>query len=418
MRRWMIALALLAGQQAHAEDWLRFRGPNGTGTADDPAVPLKWTEKNILWKTAIPGKGYSSPIVVKGKVILQNSTPDDKARELSCFDEATGKLLWSKTLEGGAAKTHAKNSPASSTPASDGTSVFAAFWDGSDQWLGSWDLDGKPRWKISLGGFASQHGAGMSPVVHGGKVFVNNDQDGKAEIQAYNAADGKLAWKKARAPFRACYSTPFFTPVDGKPALVVASTAGITAYDPDTGSEKWAWEWKFASSPLRTVASPIEHQGLIYAASGDGGGDRSFVVIDPMSKGKPELVWEMANKAKKGPAAEKTSTPYVPTMLAHDGHIFWVTDQGLAACLDAKTGKLRWSERVGSGGISASPVLLNGHVLGVTEDGTVFAFKAAAEFEQVLKFKLNETTLASPAVADGKVFLRTAKHLIAVGTPK
>lgn len=310
-----LAVALIAAgaAAASAADWPRFRGPNGTGAGPDTGFPVKFSAtENLLWKAAIPGSGASSPIVSAGKVFVQSASPDGRERFLICLDAKDGKEAWRRAIPGGAAKTHKKNTLASSTPAADGRSVYAVFWDGESITVHAFDFAGKPLWNRSLGGFKSQHGAGESPVVHGGKVFVNHDQDGAARLVALDAATGAVAWEQTRKAYRACYSTPFLHKrADGTEELIVASTAGIAGHDPAGGRQNWVWNWDWSAGgrPLRTVGSPVAAEGLIFLSSGDGAGDRAMVAVkadgatgDVSGTAK---VWE-----------NRKSFPYVPSMLA------------------------------------------------------------------------------------------------------
>ena len=408
----VVVLAVVAASAPlQAADWPRFRGPNGTGIADDKTIPAKWTAKNMLWTTEVPGKGHSSPIISKGKVFLQSASNDSKERYLVCVDAASGTIDWSKNVPGNPAKTHPKNSLSSCTPAADGERVYAIFWDGSDLLLTAYDFEGNQKWKQDLGSFASQHGAGMSPMLVGDKVIVNKDQDGAAELLAFDAKSGNPVWKKKRDPERACYSTPFLLEkTDAGPELLVVSTGGVTAYDPKDGSEIWNLVWKFDNMRLRTVASPIEHQGMIFAVAGDGSGERNMIAVKAGGNGdvtSKNLVWQ-----------KKKYTPYVPTPLAKDGMLFWVTDkENVAFCVDAKSGNEIWKERLGGGGdVSASPVMIDGKIFVINENGTVFVFAAAKTFDLLGKNELKERVFASPAVANGRLYVRGAKHLFCIGT--
>src|SRR5262249_41249939 len=156
-----------------------FRGPNGTGIAADKDVPVRWTaEEGVLWKVRVPGVGHSSPVVWGGRLFLQSASADGKERWLVCLAADTGKPPWTRAAPGTTARIHPLNSLASSTPAVDGERVYAVFWDGKDISLSAFDFQGKHLWKTDLGEFKGQHGVGMSPVVHDGRVFLNNDQDG------------------------------------------------------------------------------------------------------------------------------------------------------------------------------------------------------------------------------------------------
>ena len=238
-------LGALIGSTAIASDWPRFRGPNGRGESSDAGVPVEIGEaKNVLWKVEMPGSGNSSPIVSSGRIYLQSAGHDGRERSLICLDLANGHTLWSQTAPGGPAKTHPKNTLASCSAAVDGGRVYMPFWDGKNLSVAAFDSDGRHAWTTELGEFNSQHGAGHSPIVVGSNVILANDQDGLAEVVALDAQTGVVVWKKARHPFRASYSTPILVERAGHdPELVVASTQGITGYDPATGDERWNWQW-------------------------------------------------------------------------------------------------------------------------------------------------------------------------------
>jgi outer membrane protein assembly factor BamB len=392
---------------ALAADWPRFRGPNGTGAATDKRIPVQWSAEDVLWKVPI-GAGHSSPIVTGGRIFLQSANRDE--RLLVCVDANSGKTIWSKAVPGGEGHTHEKNSHASSTPATDGKQVYAVFWNGKEVSLFAYTINGKLAWKRNLGPFKSQHGPGFSPIVHDGLVIVNNDQDGSAVLKAFEAKTGKPAWEAKRKAFRACYSTPFISEGPGGNQLIVASTAGITAYDPKDATVLWTYEWAFSGMPLRTVGSAIEADGKVFAASGDGRGDRHLIAVKQGGKGdvtKTNLVWE-----------KTAGTPYVPTLLAHNKHLFAVTDQGFAVCYAAKDGKEIWRRRLGKQ-ISASPILINGNVYSPDERGDVFIFEATPKgFKLTAKKSIGEPIYASPAVADGRLIIRGDKHLFCIGKKK
>jgi outer membrane protein assembly factor BamB len=394
---------------ATAGNWPRFRGPNGTGVADDPNVPVQWTDQNILWKTALPGIGKSSPIVWDDRLFIESAPADGKQRLLLCVDVPTGKIRWTRSVPGSLVRTHKFNTLASPTPATDGKRVYALFWDGKDIALHAFDLDGNPVWRTGLGAFTSQHGAGHSPILCDGKVILANDQDGSAAVVALDAETGKVAWQVKRQAFRTCYSTPFLldNAADG-PELIVASTAGITGYDPKTGTENWHWHWAFTGMALRTVASPIAGAGLLFANSGDGSGLRHTVAIRAGSKGedtKNNLAWE-----------QKHDVPYVPCFLTRGDYLYSVTDEGIAWCRAARTGAKVWNERLG-GDVSASPLLIDGKVYAFGEDGDVYVFAAEPTYQLLAKNSIGESIAATPAVADGRLFVRGKDHLFCIGKP-
>ncbi len=408
-RIFVFLLALIgATQVASAADWPRFRGPNGTGVVDGTLPPID--PKQPHWKVAIPGKGNGSPIVVTDKVFLQSTSEDSKKRVLYCLDLASGKTLWTRDVPGRTLipkkdGLHAKNSPASSTPASDGKSVFSIFWDGDDLSLNAFDLDGSALWAKSLGGFKSQHGAALSPTVHNGKVFVNIDQDRSAVVMAFDAKDGSKVWQAEREGHLASYTTPQLLERAGKPVqLIVASTTGVDSYNPDTGSVNWHYtiSWPDAKK-LRMIGCPVFVDDLIVCYTGEGGNSRYMVAIKPESSG------DISNTAKVWDV--KKQCPYVPSMLTRDGNLFWIHDDGRAGCTEAKTGKVLWEETLFSSPATASPILVGKQILAISEMGQCAILTASPEYDLTQKIELREKVFASPALANGKLLIRTDKHL-------
>ena len=389
-----------------AENWPRFRGPNGEGIAKDKGVPVEWTERDgVAWKTALPGVGHSSPVIWGDRIFLQSAAANQ--RLLLCLRVGNGEISWTHAEKGNKAHINDKNSYASSTPATDGKRVFAVFWDGGEISLHAFDFDGKPLWKRALGAFKSQHGPGMSPMVFEDRVIVVNDQDGSATLLAFDVRDGTPAWQAPRPYYRACYSTPFVLERPKEPPeLIVASTAGLTSYDPRTGKEYWSWAWKFDAMALRTVASPVHGQNIILANSGDGTGPRHTVAVKLDGSGKetkPTLAWQ-----------NKRDFPYVPCLLVQDDFVYSVTDSGIAGCQELKTGKEVWRERLDCT-VTASPILIDGKIYAVSDSGEVYVFEAAPSFKLLGKSGIGESVSASPAVADNRMFIRGDKHLFCIG---
>jgi outer membrane protein assembly factor BamB len=409
----ILLLALVcSADPASAGSWPRFRGPNGTGLAADKDIPVQWSDKEgVLWKTAIPGLGNSSPIVWNDRIFLQSATEDGKQRLLLCLKVTDGKILWSQPVPSSKAHINAKNSWASSTCATDGERVYTVFWDGTNVSVDGFDFEGKHLWTRDLGRFTSQHGPGTSPIVYQDKVFIANDQDGAAVVYALDARDGKIIWQAPRSPFRACYSVPFLLEKPGQPTeVIVASTAGITSYDPNNGSEKWSYKWTFNGMALRTVASPLHSDGLIFANSGDGSGARHTIAVKVGSTGDvsgSNLAWEWK---------KNQPFPYVPTMLSWGDHLYFVSDNGEAGCAVAKSGDLVWTKKLGTG-VTASPVLIDGKIYVISEDGVVYVYPAATSFNLLAKNPLGEPVSASPAVADNRLFIRGKTHLFCIGKP-
>jgi len=404
-------LALLLSLTLSGADWPRFRGPNGTGIAEG-TLP-KIDAKAALWKVPIPGKGHSSPIIAGGKLFVQSATDDGTKRLVFCLDAATGKEIWKKELFGKKAHTHDLNSLSSSTPAADGERVYCVSWDGNSLSLITFDTTGKELWQQPLGGFVSQHGPGHSPMVYNGIVFVSVDEDadkgGKAMLFAFDAKTGEKKWAVPRKPYRASYSTPFIIERPGKPAeLVMGTTTAVTGYEPATGKVLWshAIDWEAGTMPLRVVGSPVYANGVIVCYCGDGGGARYAIAIDPDAK-QPAKVWEV----KKGP------TPYVPCMIARGELLFWIADNNIPCCAEARTGKMYWDEeRLIVKQVTASPILVGNEILILTENGKAFVLKADKKYELLREEDLGESVSASPAMADGKLYIRGMNNLYCFGT--
>ncbi len=391
-----------------ASDWPRFRGPNGTGVSTDSDVPIKFgEEKNLQWKIALPGTGNSSPIVSKQRIFLQSASDDGSERMVLCLDLANGNTLWTERAPGGKGRTHVNNSLASSTAAADGSRVFVSFWDGHNLSVAGYDYGGKNLWTRELGAFTSQHGAGHSPIVVGDKVILANDQDGSAAVVALDAANGTIAWKKTRPAHRACYSTPILLEQPGaEPELLVASTFGFTAYDPNNGSERWTWNWTTNDRRLRMVGSPVLGQGQIFLCTGDGKGDRQTVAVNLNGDASTaSIAWE----------ERKLHLPYVPCVLTRGEFLYFVNDAGMAACFVAKTGENVWLNRLGGGNLTASPVLVDDRIYAFTENGSAYVLAADPTFKVLASSKLEEGVMASPAVADGRLLVRSRHHLYSFG---
>lgn len=405
-----------------AADWPRFRGPNGFGVAEGPLPTID--PKAPTWKVAIPGKGAGSPIVVKGKLFLQTSANDGMTRTLLCLDPKTGTTIWAKDVPGepipklqpkqprpkDQSGLHTKNTMASSTPASDGELVYCVWWDGKALSLMAYDFDGNVKWQQALGRYASEHGAGHSPAVINGKVYVNFDQDGSAVVYAFDAKTGSKAWSEERPANRACYTTPFLLEQPGQPAvLLIASTTGIDGYDPNTGKVVWHFtiNWADPNKKLRMIGAPLYADGMLICYTGEGGVGRYMLAIKPGGKGdisSTAKVWDINKQC-----------PYVPSMLVKGEHLYWVHDDGRALCAELKTGKVLWEETLFGSGVSSSPILFGDKILAISEKGQIAILKADKTYEIPTKVDLGETVFATPAVADGRVYIRGSNSLFCFG---
>ena len=417
MRRFLLILpvALTLSLSLPAGDWPRFHGPNGQGIADG-TLP-KIDAKAPLWKVEVPGsKGVGSPVVTAGKVYLQAASTDGAKRTLLCYDAATGKPLWAKDQAGHTAGTHNKNTLASSTPACDDQNVYCVWWDGEAVSLHAYDLvSGEPKWSQPIGPYKSQHGVGHSPAVYKGKVFLNFDQDDKAVMVALDAKTGKPAWSADRPPGKqACYSTPVILEQPGKPAgVVVLSTYAVDSYDPNTGKVLWHYkiEWPKGVQVLRSVGGPTFAGGLVLGSFGQGGGKGERYMVAVKTDGSGDVTaggmgWELRSNA-----------PYVPSLLVKGDHVYWVFDFGSVYCAKAKTGEVvKTADRLyGGSEVTSSPILVGDKMLTISERGRVVVIKATPELDVESQTEIGEGVFATPAFADGRLYVRGFTHLYCFG---
>lgn len=407
----VLAGLLAQAPAAQADNWPRFRGPNGTGIATNQNIPVQWGKEHFHWQIALPGTGNSSPVIWDDYMFLQTASKDAAQRSLLCLDAKTGKTKWSKSIPGGIAVINKLNTHASSTPATDGERVYTCFWDGKELVMVAYDFTGKELWVRNLGGHVSQHGAGASPILYENKVIFLNDQDGKAALIALDNKTGNTVWEAPRPFYRACYGAPFIWERKGAgKELVVVTTHEITGYNPDTGKENWRWAWKHTTKmPLRVTASPIFAGNMIFGCSGDGNGDRCMVAVDIHGNGKSaegELAW-----------TNKKDFPYVPCLLAHGEHLYFMNDLGLGGCYEMKTGKKVWFKRVSETKVTSSPVLIDGKIYAADESGEVYVLAASPKFEILARNSLGEQVLSTPAVAHQRLYIRGKTHLFCIGQP-
>jgi outer membrane protein assembly factor BamB len=388
---------------AAAENWPEFRGPTGQGHYAGKSLPLEWgPATNVVWKQAIPGKGWSSPIVQDGRVYLTAAVavPGSKTGDLSldalCVDAAKGTILWQTRvfLQDGAKapKIHNKNSHASPTPLSDGKRLYVHF---GHQGTACLDLAGKVLWRSKEFGYAPVHGNGGSPALVDGRLVVSCDGGDKQFVAALETASGKLAWKtdrRSEALKRFSFSTPLAISADGQRQIISAGSDLVAAYAPDDGKELWRVKYTGYS----VIPRPVFGHGLIFMSTGY---DRPTVIAIKVDGPRSDIVWTIVKGA-----------PHAPSPLLVGDELYLVSDQGIASCVDARTGNVHWQERIG-GQFSASPLYADGRIYLQSEDGVTTVLKASATFEQLAQSKLDERTFASYAVADGAIYLRSEGHL-------
>lgn len=402
-----LAVAACLATVALAADWPEFRGPTGQGHLPAGKLPTVWgPETNVVWKETIPGSGWSSPSVVAGRVFLTSAVeadargPGDLDLTALCLDAKSGKKLWQTTVfqQNGktAPKIHSKNSHASPTPLVHDGRVYVHFGHMGTACL---DTNGKILWKNNSIVYAPVHGNGGTPTLVGNALIFSCDGSDKRFVIALNKDDGKQLWKTDR-PIRATkgfsFSTPLAIEVNGRTLVVSPGSDIVTAHDVRTGEEVWHVRYTGYS----VIPRPVYGHGMVYLSTSY---DRpSLLAIRVDGKGDvtdTHVAWKLTKHA-----------PHTPSPLLVGDELYVVSDAGFASCLDAKSGEVHWQERLG-GNYSASPIYADGKVYFQSEQGVGTVVKAGKTFEVLARHDMKERTLASYAVADGALFLRTATHL-------
>lgn len=416
-----VALLLCLTMPTQAENWPGWRGPRGDGTSSDSRVPAEWdgaTGHNVRWKVAIPGEGYSCPIVWDNQIFLGSCLPDTKERVLISLDRATGSPLWQKTiLTGRLESKHALNSYASGTPATDGELVYIAFLEVDDKQVpapnvggkrlihpgrmvvAAYDFAGNQKWIERPGDFVSAHGFCSNPVIYRDKVIVNGDHDGDSYIVALDKKTGKTLWKTPRRHKTRSYCTPLLREVDGQMQLVLCGSLCVASFNPDNGKPIWNSE-----GPTQQFVASVVYDGENFFAAG-GFPTHHVVAIKPGGRGdvtKSHMSWETTQVKS-----------YVPSPVLVGDYLLVADDRGTANCFNRKTGDRHWQTRMGKH-FSASLLAVNGFAWFIADDGIVKLVKPGRKPEVVHTNKLGENTYSSPAIADGQVFIRGEKHLFCI----
>jgi len=400
-------LILVFASAAAAQEWTRFRGPNGAGQSDATSIPVSWGENEHLWKVKLPGIGHSSPVLWGERIFLTSADANNGTQFVMCLSAADGSKQWTQEFPSKTHKIHTQNSLASSTPVVDEQHVYCAWATPEEFSVAALAHDGKQVWRANLGPFVSQHGFGTSPIIYGDLLIITNDQDADSFLIALDKSSGQTRWKIPRKVLdkqNASYAAPcIYQPSGGPAELIVCSWAhGVSSIDPKNGQTNWQAE----VLERRPVGSPILVDGLILANCGEGSGNNSVVAVRPGNANgrEAELVYKV----------DRTSAPYVPSMIAHGSLVFLWGDRGVVTCIDAQSGKQHWQKRVG-GNYSSSPVRVADRIYGASAEGEVVTLAAADTFEVLGRSPLGEPTRATPAIAGGRMFLRTESHMLAVG---
>ena len=411
---WFVfALLVCTAARICAEDWPEFRGPTGQGHSAERGLPLDWSEsRHIIWKSEVPGTGWSSPVVRDGRVWMTTAVntreirlkpdpaPSQASLRVLAFNVDTGRLLVNTEV----AKTsrrdpiNPKNSDASPTPIVDSDRVYVHY--GADG-TAALTAAGEVVWKTKLG-YESQHGNGGSPVLYGDLLIVSCDGSDSAYVVALDKRTGKVRWRTwRRQPWDQAYSTPLVIRVGDRDELVSVGAYRAAAYDPASGKEIWRVSY---ADGFSNVPRPVYGHGLVYIATGfqeptliavraDGAGDVT----------KTHIAWTLRRGA-----------PLTPSPLLVGDELYVVSDGGIASCLDAVTGEARWIQRLG-GGYSASPIFADGRIYFLSEEGVATIIAPGREFKVLAINRLNGDALGSMAVAAGSIFIRTDSFLYRIG---
>ncbi len=402
MRHTVKALAfvviMVAGVRVAADDWPAFRGGGGQGHSSERNLPLEWgEERNIRWKTPVPGRGWSSPVVANGRVWLTTATDEGTASlRLLAYDAITGEEVLNTEVfrVDETASPNPKNSQASPTPIVDGDRVFVHFGVHGTAAL---TTSGTVLWSTHFP-YVTQHGNGGSPLLHAGRLFLSIDGYDTAYVVALDAASGEEHWRTVRRdPVSQAYSTPLAIRVGDADQIFSIGAFRATAYDPDSGEE--IWEVTYGQG-FSNVPAPVFGHGMVYVATGFQ--VPSLLAVRADGRGnitRTHTAWTLRRGA-----------PLTPSPLLVDDELYIVSDFGIATALDAQTGETRWRERLG-GNYSASPVFADGRIYFQSEEGVTTVIAPGTDYRELATNQLDGTTLASMAVADGAFFIRTHDHV-------
>ena len=402
----VIALMFLVSSSQGA-DWASFRGPSGDGVSTAIKLPLKWSAtEHIDWKTPIKGQGWSSPVLRDGVLYITNAVAETaEAAQTSyqlntvAIDSKSGKILWTTNVfeqPVGSATIHSKNSHASPTPIVTATHVYVHFGHLGTACL---TIKGDVVWKTLPSKYSPVHGNGGTPILHDGKLYFSVDGKVKTLVICLDAATGRTVWefdRQSAASRKFSFTTPVIIEVNGKSQLISPASDIVQSIDPQTG--KLIWQVKYDGYSL--IPKPVYHNDLLYVCTGYN--TPWLYCIDPTGKGdvtETHVRWNIQRQI-----------PHTPSLILDDGKIFMISDRGIGSCLNATTGETIWQERIG-GNYSASPILNNGNIYFTSEQGDTTIVKASEEFNVVAKNSLGQSTLASFAVGDGVIYIRTDSHL-------
>jgi outer membrane protein assembly factor BamB len=405
--------------RALAENWPQFRGPTGQGISSETALPLHWgPESNVVWKTEIPGQGWSSPTVWDHYVFVTTAVAGGTECRVLCLDRDSGKLLWNKQVfDQVPLRKEGKNSYATPTPATDGQRLYAVFGDGG---IAALAFDGSLLWTNREVLFYSRHGLGASPLLHGGLLIMPYDGSNrvkevgqypnntpeerlgwqipwdKAVIVALDVKTGRRVWTGHRGSSRIAHASPVVWRQNSRTQLLSIAGDAVQGFDVKTGDRLWSLYCQGEG----LVPSPVVGEGLIFAASGFE--KTTLRAIRPDGTAA-QIVWE-----------QKKGVPTQASLVYVKPYLYAITDGGIATCYQADSGEIVWQERIG-GNFCASPVYADGKIYFLNEAGETSVIEARPTFKVIARNALQEKCQASMAVSQGRLFVRTEKHLFCLG---
>ena len=430
------------GQAMEEENWPAFRGSKTLGVSDNPNLPLEWTDKkNVEWRTAVPGLGWSNPVVHSGRIYLTSAVSDgeieprktglyyggDRKEPIKhmhhfmvlCLELKTGDYFWQKEVLATRPLTpiHIKNSYAAESPGTAGERVYAYF---GSHGLYCLDKTGKVLWKKMFKPYKMRNGwgTGASPILDGDNLIIVNDNEEDSWLVVYNKVTGEEVWKiKREEPSN--WSTPYVWKHDGTKELVLTGRNRTRSYDL-SGKELWSLKWKTRTSIV--IPTPFEAHGMLYIASGYVG-DREKHVYAIRSGAKGDISLKPGEKSNKYIAwYDKRAAPYNPSTLVYGDEFYTLFDFGFLACRDAKTGKVHFDkERINPDkptGFTASPWAYRGHVFALSEAGDTYVFKAGKQYELIRVNHTGGMSMSNPALAGDRLLIRNQTHLFSIREEK
>ena len=398
------AVRMVADEGEGAKYWPRWRGPSGQGLVTGTGYPDAWSPtQNVRWKTALSGDGNSSPIVWGDRIFLTTAYDNGRRVSVLAFRRSDGMKLWEVFAPAGRSGqgTHYKNGHASATPATDGQRVYASF---GARGLVAVDMDGKLVWHRDLGPMEAYHGTAGSPLLYKDRIILYQDQFAGSFIAAFDTRTGKEVWR-TRRDADVGWGTPIAVRVVDHDEIIVNGQQRVQAYNPDTGAELWSC----GGTSYEVIPTPVVGYGMVFCSSGRAG---PTLAIRPGGKGdvtRTHLAW-----------SSPRGSPFVPSPILYGEYLYMVNDMAaIVTTYHASSGKVVWQGRLGVArreGFSASPVAVDGKVFFTNDEGETFVLKAGSTFELLHVNKLDETTLATPALVDGRWYIRTDRNLYAIGT--